>query len=219
MRKVKITPGEYYHIYNRSVGKQPIFLDARDWARFLFLIIHLQSPVVFYNIGRYVTTYVKYSVFNIGEEEMKKLLKTRYVELISFICMPNHFHLIVREKEGGGIARYLQRVQEAYSKYFNVKYKKSGHLFQGPYQAVHIKDNRQLLHLSAYLHRNSRRLDQWKGREHLYLWSSYQDYLRNRWGDLLRPQVILEQFKNSREYKRFIQSSRVKEFLDEAHLI
>ena len=76
--------------------------------------------------------------------------------------MPNHFHLILQEVKEGGISQYMQRVLNAYTKYYNKKYEISGHLFQGPYKSVHIKDDPQLLYLSAYIHNNVRELKSWK---------------------------------------------------------
>lgn len=217
MRKIKISVGEYYHIYNRENNKQPIFLDDRDWTRFLFLVLYFQSNVVnFPQVGRLVSNFVKHSVFDIGEDEVRKLLKNRYVELTGFALMPNHFHLIVCELKENGISRYMQRIQNAYTKYFNTKYKKSGHLFQGPFQIKHIEDNEQLLHLSAYIHRNPREIKQWKNKESDYSWSSFQDYIKkNRWNDLLRHQIITEQFSDSKEYNEFVKTSGTKLDLDE----
>ena len=223
MRTTPISVGEYYHIFNRGNNKQPIFLDNRDWIRFLFLIIYLQSPIVFQNLGRQVSYFVKNRAFNISGDDHRELIKKRYVKLISFVLMTNHFHLIVNEFKEGGIAQYMQRVLCAYTKYFNKKYRKSGHLFQGPYKAVHIKDNRQLLYLSTYIHRNPRELSEWKNKEHLYPWSSYQDYIQdNRWGQLLEQDIIMEQFSNKKEYDDFTKSSTAKELeknLDEESLI
>ena len=77
MRKTKIEIGEYYHVFNRGNNKQIIFRDYRDWARFLFLIVYLQSNVHLYNLGRQVTHYVKHSVFNIQNQILAKIIKNR----------------------------------------------------------------------------------------------------------------------------------------------
>jgi len=213
MRTVSIAPGEYYHIFNRGNDKQTIFRDKRDWARFLFLIIYLQSPITFQNISRIITNYVQSSVFNLKEDDEIEVVKNRNIEFVSFAIMSNHFHLIVSELERGGIARYMQRVLCAYTKYFNTKYERSGHLFQGPYKAVHIESNEQLLYLSSYIHKNPRELPEWRNREHLYPWSSYQDYTnKNRWNGFLRQDIILDQFSDKKEYERFVKSSPAKEF-------
>jgi len=223
MRTIPIAPGEHYHIFNRGNNKQLIFLDIRDWVRFLFLIIYLQSPIVFQNLGRQVSCYLKRSVFNVDHGDRQKLVQKRYVKLISFVLMPNHFHLIVNELEEGGIAQYMQRVLCAYTKYFNKKYGKIGHVFQGPYKAVHIQDNKQLLYLSTYIHRNPRELPLWKNKEHIYQWSSYKDYIKeNRWEKLLDQDIIANQFSNKKEYDEFVKSSTAKELeenLDDELLI
>lgn len=207
MRKIKIAPGEHYHIFNRAVNKQVIFHNVGDYYRFLFLILYFQSPLVFQQLGRLVKNFVRSRALDIRDEVKKK----RTVELIAFCIMPNHFHLIVKELEEGGIAIYMQRILTAYSKYYNTKYGKSGHVFQGPYRAVHIKDDRQLLHLSAYIHRNSREISKWLDKEDQYQWSSCQDFVgENRWGDLLLPSIILEQFKNKKKYHEFVKTNTAK---------
>ena len=111
----------------------------------------------------------------------------------------------------------MQRVLNAYAKYFNTKYETVGHLFQGPYRAVHIEDNDQLLYTSTYIHRNPRELSGVAGREHRYEWSSYQDYLgENRFGKLLDPSLVLDQFDSPQAYREFVDSSVAK---DGAHLL
>ncbi len=208
MRNIKIAPGEYYHIFNRGVNKQLIFHETTDWARFLFLILHFQSPVIFQNIGRPTKEFVKHSVFNINSDE---IIKKRYVELTAFCLMPNHFHLIVKEVKEGGISQYMQRVLNSYTKYFNTKYKKSGHLFQGPYKAVHVGNNEQLLYLSAYIHRNPREFTNWSGKEDKYQWSSYQDLVKqNRFEKLINSDIITDQFKNKNDYNNFVKTSGAK---------
>ena len=211
-----MTPGEVYHLYNRGNLKQVIFLDKRDWARFIFLVLYFQSPTTFENIAYAISDYLKKGLFRVSAKTRKKIVRDRFVSLLGFILMPNHFHLIVQEEKESGIAQYMQRVLNAYTKYFNTKYKLSGHLFQGPYQAVHIKDNDQLLYTSAYIHRNCRELPGWKNKEHEYQWSSYQDYVStNRWNELLATDLILDQFKNQSEYLAWVNESGAKDLAEE----
>ncbi len=207
MRRIRLASGEYYHLYNRGVSKQVIFHNIADYNRFLFLILYFQSEANFPQIGRLVKDFVQHRVLDIAEE----VIKRRIVELTTFCIMPNHFHLIIKELKEGGISTYMQRVLNAYAKYYNTKYTKSGHVFQGPYGVVYIEDDRQLLYLSAYIHRNSREISKWFNREDQYPWSSYQDFVEeNRWRNLLLPQIILEQFKNKDKYREFIKTSTAK---------
>jgi len=218
MRSIKIAPGEFYHVYNRGNLKQNIFTEERDWVRFLFLLLYFQSPIVFYNISRSVSSFVRHRVFNIEDNLRQKIIKNRTVELTCFCLMPNHFHLIVRETKNNGISNYMQRIQNSYTKYCNIKYQKSGHLLQGPFKIVRIKDNNQLLYLSTYIHRNPIELNRENPRYYYdYTWSSLQDYTnKNRWGELLKTDIIACQFSGKEKYENFVNTSvaKLEEFND-----
>jgi len=211
MRKIKICTGEYYHIYNRGNDKKNIFIDEKDRIRFLFLILFNQFSVKSNNLSRSVGYFVKHRVFNISEEDIASMLDKRYVELVCFALMPNHFHIILHEIRENGIAHYMQRTLNGYTKYFNTKYEKSGHLFQGPYQAVHVNNDAQLLYLTTYIHRNPRELKEWRDKENDFYWSSITDYIHlNRWGSGLSHQIVTEQFNSPEEYRKFVNTSSAK---------
>jgi|SRR3989344_5007528 len=209
-KDIGIEIDEYYHLYTRGVGKKNIFFDNRDYVRFLFCLLYFQYDENFYNISDAVTRFLKTGSF--ASQKTTILSEERRIaEIIALTLMPNHIHAIVREIEPGGIARLMKRTLGGYAKYFNAKYKMSGHLFQGAYNAVHIKDNEQLLHTSAYIHRNQRELHGWKNREEKYPWSSFSDYtVINRWGNLLKTRIILEQFSKKSSYHDFVKTSSAK---------
>ncbi len=204
MRKQKTIKGEYYHLFNVSNGTEPIFRDDEDRARFLYLIIHLQSSIAFNHLSRPLPYFLEHATFKTSEYTAKAIAKGRYLELISFACMPNHFNLIVKETKDGGIPYFMQRVQNAYTKYWNTKYKRKGHLFRGPYQYEIIATKDQLSHLSASLHLKPRELPEWRGKEDTYPWSSFQDFSKNRWGPLLAHEYITDTFKNEKAYRKFV---------------
>jgi len=213
-RKVKNAPGEYYHIYNRGMQKQPIFVTDGDRLRFLFLILSFQSKKTIPNVSRTMKQLVQSRALNIPKEFMENIIKNRSVELVSFCLMPNHFHLQLKELEEGGITNYMHRVLTAYTNYFNIKYKKSGHLFQGPYKSVWTVDDLQLIHTSAYIHKNPSELVGWKENYEQYPWSSLLDYLQgNRFGGLLVRDVILDRYKKDEamSYKEYVETSTAKE--------
>jgi putative transposase len=216
LRNVEFAPGEHYHLCIRGNNKQDIFRDNSDRARMLFLVTHLQSPEPVSKIGRIVQEYRKTHEWNVDPELVSQIIKTRYVALEALSFMTNHVHLGVCEREERGTVRYMHRVLDAYAKYFNTKYETVGHLFQGPYRAVHIEDNDQLLYTSTYIHRNPRELPGMAGREHEYEWSSYQDYVgSNRFGELLDTSLVLGQFDSPEDYRAFVDSSIAK---DDAYL-
>lgn len=221
MRLLKTSPGEYYHIYNRGAFKQNLFKDSRDYARFLFYILYGQSPILFNHVTRLAKTFNAAEGFAVPPAETSDVIQNRGVELTAFCVMPNHYHLIVKEIQEGGIAYYLQRIGTGYTKYFNTKYETSGHIFESAYKARHVSDNNYLLYLSAYIHRNPRELKAWKNKEFEYPWSSLQDFTEaNRWGGLLMSDIIADQFESTlnSNYKDFVKTSTAKILKEELGL-
>ncbi len=221
MRNLVFEAGEYYHVCHRGNNKQNIFYDQDDWTRLLFLILYFQSPIIIPNISRLIKCefkpFVQSSALNKECKNMlidyeDKIIKNRTVDLMNYCLIPNHLHLSLKALTDNSISHYMQRILTSYTKYINTKYDKVGHLFQGPFKAVHIEDENQLLYLSAYIHRNPREISEWKDREETYPWSSYHDYIvENRWGSLLKPEEILEQFDKIGDYKTFVDESGAKD--------
>ena len=213
-KDIGIALDEYYHLYTRGVGKKNIFLDKRDYLRFLFCMLHFQYDENFYNAGNAVTRFLDTGSFAFQKRNAPDE-KHRIAEIVAFVLMPNHLHIIAHEIEPGGIARLMKRALGGYAKYFNAKYNMSGHVFQGAYNAVHIEDNNQLLYVSTYVHRNPRELRGWKNREGKYPWSSFLDYITaNRWGNLIKQDIILDQFPQKVEYEKFVNESVAKNSSD-----
>ena len=215
-RQVPFVAGEYFHLVNRGNLKCAIFKDDKDRARFLFYLLYFQSTKSINNIGFHIKNFLQTNKFGISDQETKEIISKRLVKVIAFSLMPNHFHILVQSTIDNGVSTYMQKVLNGYTKYFNAKYQQSGHLFQGPFRAVHIKDNEQLLYTSAYIHLNPREIGQTE-KETKYRWSSFSDFVgQNRWGQLLDPSIILEQMmENKDDYKTWVETSGAKEFKDD----
>lgn len=207
-----IALGEIYHLYNRGVNSQIICLDDNDRRRLLFVLLHCQSSLPFNrNLDLYLSSRNSNNNFNVTLKTREKIIAGQIAKLINFCIMGNHFHISVQEKTEGGISKYMQRVLNSYTKYFNKRHKRKGHLFEGPYKLVHVKSNTQLLHLSAYIHRNPRDMREWRNHEYDYPWSSCQDYVgSNRFGELLDRSIVLDQFPSNASYKKFLSTSTAK---------
>jgi putative transposase len=104
--------------------------------------------------------------------------------------MPNHIHLLLRQRKDGGITKFMKKLGTGYAMYFNKKHNRMGHLFQGSFRAVHIKNDEQLQTVFVYIHTNpiSLIIPGWKEKgvgdiEKIikflenYKWSSYLDYI------------------------------------------
>ena len=99
----------------------------------------------------------------------------RYGILIhSYVLMDNHYHLVL-ETPRGNLLRVMHGINSSYTGYFNRKYGRSGHLFQGRYRGILVEKDTYLLLLSRYVHLNPVRAGV-VGRPEDYRWSSYPGY-------------------------------------------
>jgi len=78
----------------------------------------------------------------------------KLVKIISYCLNPNHYHLLLEQKQEKGITSFMHKLGTSYTKYFNAKNNRSGSLFQGSYKSVPIKTDAQLFYISAYINGN-----------------------------------------------------------------
>ena len=204
---------DIYHLINRGVDKRKIFVDKQDHLRFIHDLFEFNNQEkvnnTYYSFRQSINDVRRHYI-----ETSRKARKT-IIDLLAFCLMPNHYHILVSPKVEGAISLFMKKVNGGYAKYFNAKYNMSGHVFQGAYNAVHIEDNNQLLYVSTYVHRNPRELRGWKNREGKYPWSSFLDYITaNRWGNLIKQDIILDQFPQKVEYEKFVNESVAKNSSD-----
>lgn len=191
IRKIAFVPGEYFHVYNRGVDKRSIFEDAEDVNRFLE------------SLSAFNTKYPIGSIYEISFKRSKREKRGKLVDIIAYCLNPNHFHLLITPKVEGGIERFMQRLGTGYTMYFNNKCKRSGSLFQGKFQAVHVTNNAQLLHVSSYINLNNKK-HQLGGKASKLVRSSWDEYVGVRkLGSFCAKSIILEQFKSVVDYQRF----------------
>jgi len=175
-RNYTFAPGEYYHVYARGVEKLPICKDVADYHRFiegLYLLntakrISIRDVKEALEIPRGLTSG---EVFDFEREET-------LVDIGAYCVMPNHFHLLVREKDdkGRGISKFMQKLMTSYTMYVNKKYDRTGALFGSSFKARHVTGDVHLKYLFAYIHLNPRDV---AGVAQLaqYEHSSYQEYI------------------------------------------
>ena len=137
--------GGYYHLYGRGVEKRNIFLDKSDYERFIKILFFCngRKSTVIRDLPRGLT-FVDY---------LDKRGET-LIDIGAYCLMPNHFHLLVREKTEKGISLFMQKLMTAYAMYFNDKYKRRGRLFESSYKSTHADNDEYLKYLFAYIHLN-----------------------------------------------------------------
>ncbi len=86
-------------------------------------------------------------------EKLHLSLDTYNVSLLAYVCMSNHFHLLVNTPEGN-LSEFMRHFNISYTVAFNQKHGRVGHLYQGRYKAFLIDADNYLLEVSRYIHLN-----------------------------------------------------------------
>lgn len=115
------------------------------------------------------------------------------VEVFSYVLMDNHYHILLKTCRGN-LSKSMQWLGVSYTRYFNLRHGRSGHLFQGRFKAFLIENEPYLLQLSYSLHRNPLRAGKVL-RLAEYRWSSYPVYAYAKTGpSWLNTRALLAQF-------------------------
>jgi len=213
-RKFSFCVGEIYHLYNRGVNRQLVFLSDHDRFRFLILL-YLCNNEAEVHISNYNQGHDHIKLGDYFSIERGKPL----VEIIAYCLMPNHFHLLIREIKEGGTSKFMLKVLTGYGMYFNKKNKRTGPVFEGCFKARHVIEDSYLEYLLAYIHLNPVKIkdeNSWSGKKiakpaeakeflDSYRFSSYPAFLGQNWVEnsilnlgILADDLISQQ-KNTRE--------------------
>jgi putative transposase len=216
IRKTPIIEGHVYHIYTRSIAEYRIFRSQKDYQRMLDTI-NFYTPV---QISK------KFSDFsgclNASKEKILSEIgkSAKKVKLISFCIMPTHLHLMLEQLTDGGISKYLNLILKSYSRYFNVKYKRLGPLWESRFKNVIVESNEQFMHLTRYIHLNPVSISLVKSPEE-WKYSSYNEYI-----DLIPDEKKICDYSgyfdmSPETYKEFVHSniSYQKELQEIKHLL
>jgi putative transposase len=139
------------HIYNRGVEKRTIFIDTNDYLRF-------QE-----NLDRFNTL----TPAQLQKATKEGQIASKLVSIHAFCMMPNHYHLLLTEEIEQGISLFMHRIGTGYSKFFNIKYDRTGTLFESKYKFTEVTTQNQAEQTERYIHLNPLSLAgiQWKEQE------------------------------------------------------
>jgi len=199
-RKNPLENGSLYHIYTRSIAKYQIFNDADEYDRFY----KLMDLYRFVQFGYKLSGFLELSPISQNQHiENLKNDDNMYVIIVAYCLMPTHIHLILQQASDNGIEKYMAKVLNSYSRYFNTKHGRLGPLWSSRFKSVLVNDDEQLLHLSRYLHLNPSSagiID--KPQDWIY--SSYQEYINKKGIDnpICEWQRYMEIDK--KQYRKFV---------------
>jgi len=229
MRKIEFINNQIYHIYNRGVEKRDIFSDDKDHFRFIHDLFEFNDENPAENL------YYKKAALQSYEAQPRKVKPRKLlVEILVFCLMPNHYHLLLRQKGESGITKFMHKLGTGYTMYFNQKYERTGVLFQGRFKAILVNQEAHFIHLPYYIHLNPLDIikDKWKEGKirdykkaiqflESYRWSSYLDYIGKKNFPSITQRDFLSKFlgkdnelkKNTENWLKEIQMERIKEII------
>jgi REP element-mobilizing transposase RayT len=129
------------------------------------------------------------------------------IDILAYCLMPNHYHLMVRLKVDDFGKQVMQPWGVSYTKAVNKQQGRVGPIFQGPFQAVHVARDEQMMHLSRYIHRNPVEAGLVTTPQ-AWSFSSYKDYIGLREGTLPQPDDVLALFPSREAYRQFVEADQ-----------
>jgi len=109
------------------------------------------------------------------EELLCFYVKSYGIILHNYCLMPNHYHLLI-ETSTDNLSKFMRQLNMNYAIYFNKKYKRAGHLWQGRFKSWFVTDEAYLYTLMLYIEQNPLKAKMVKNMEE-YPYSSYHHFL------------------------------------------
>jgi len=124
------------------------------------------------------------------------------VEIYAFVLMTTHYHLLLQIRDAN-LSRAMQWFGVTYTRRFNDRHFRTGHLFQGRFKSILVENDAYVVELSCYIHRNPLRAGVVQ-RLVDYKWSSYPVYAYGRKGpEWLKKDLILSHFSGEDARKAY----------------
>ena len=100
-------------------------------------------------------------------------------ELYAYCLMPNHVHLLIKVGQEATISKIMQSITLAHTKHYHLKYRSSGHVWQGRFKSPIVGNDEYVLDVMRYIEKNPMKAGMVKQAAD-YRWSSYLLNVRSK---------------------------------------
>ncbi len=206
-RKNMLVANEVYHVFTKSIAGYKIFNSENDFLRMI-------ETMQFYSIDNPPCRFSWYAEKG-DKAAIPDLLQdgNKLIDIAAYCLMPTHVHLVLVPLKENGVSKFMNVVLKSYSKYFNVKHRRKGPLWEGRFKNVLVESDEQLLHLTRYVHLNpvsacivDNPMD-WR-------FSSYREYVGS-----YEESKRLCRYRNYLEFEEAVYRKFVEEYIEEQRLL
>lgn len=108
-------------------------------------------------------------------EKLIRSLEIYNVSLLAYVCMPDHFHLLVCTHEGN-LSEFMRHLKISYTSSFNHRHHRIGQLYHGRYKSFLIEPQKFLINVSCHIHTNPVRTSKCFHLSHKKKWEILRQY-------------------------------------------
>ena len=142
------------------------------------------------------------------EELMCFYMKSYGITLHSYCLMSNHYHLLI-ETSTDNLSKFMRQLNMNYAIYFNKKYKRVGHLWQGRFKSWYVTNEAYLYTLMLYIEQNPLKANMVQDMNE-YPYSSYHYFLdADNIPECLQQSWIVQNHKNDTEAIKALLNSTI----------
>ncbi len=188
--------GYFYHICNKSIANYGIFTNDSNKERFL-------TCLDYYNNLSYDKSLSVFLRKNVFTPILLREKKNQVVKIFAYCIMDDHYHLLIKTLLNNRLSKYINDIENSYTRFFNIKLERKGPLWQSNFRITRMKTDEQLLHVSRYIHLNPvtkylvDKPEDW-------VYSSYKFYLDKQ---LLSDYLKEISINNPSSYKKFVEDN------------
>ncbi len=198
-KRVPFVDGQIYHVFNKSIAGFRIFVEPANAIRFIKALFYYNSL----HISKSLSVFLRDKADNYIID-LFKIKNTAIVKFLAYCIMPDHYHILLKMLKNDTFPKYINDIENSYTRYFNIKHNRKGPLWQSPFKSVLIKTDSQLLHVTRYIHLNPT-TDGLVEKPEDWSLSSYKNYLKDSF--------ILDNLKeisvrNPYFYKKFVEDRK-----------
>jgi REP element-mobilizing transposase RayT len=185
-----LTPGGFYHIYNRANGDEVMFRDDRNYEYFLKKYSLLINPIARTCAYCLMPNHFHFLVQIRSEIEIIKNMHNSKIMQKLFEGSPENYNIALSRI----LTLQFSHLFNSYAQAYNKLYSRKGSLFMRNYKRIKIKDDPYFIQLAVYIHLNPvnsklvKDLDEWKH-------SSYKSFLQKE-PSLISTDLTLDFFND-----------------------